>query len=101
MPLLLWSLPTGPTSHLNWGGCCGHGIIKSPSAPLSVAEWVFQQAMLVPATVRPSKETKMHLIPVRLGCWFILVSRSYKQGTETQSQATGAWPPEDFGTEAG
>jgi len=90
-------------SHLTFEleGCCGQGITKSPSALLRTTESVLQQATVVPATVRHSKETKMHLIPARLGCWFTPVSRSYKQGTETQSQATGAWTPEDFGTEAG
>lgn len=91
------------SSHLTFEleGCCGHGITKSPSALLRTAESVLQQAMVVPATVRPSNETKMHPIPVRLGCWFISVSWTYKQSMETQSQATGAWPPEDFRTGVG
>lgn len=73
MPLLLWSLPTGHTSLLNWRECCCHSITKSSSALLRTAESVLQQALVEPATVRPSKETKMPLIPVRLRCWFILV----------------------------
>lgn len=107
--LLLLSYHASPTvvsshrSHLTFGleGCCCHGITKFPSVLWQPAASVLWQGMVVPVTVRPSKETKMHFIPVRLGCWFILVPHSYKQSTETQSQATRAWPPEDFGTNAG
>lgn len=47
-------------SHLTFEleGCCGHGTTRSPSALSRTAESVLVlQAMVVPATVKPSEES--------------------------------------------